>query len=355
VCAEVAARAPGRINLIGEHTDYNLGWVLPAAIELSATATVTARARRRLRFASAQFPDAVEFPLDAAAFAAPAPHWSDSLRGIAVLLDRIKPMPGADVLVASSVPIGAGLSSSAAVEVACALALARHAALELEPAALAQLCQRASHEFAGSRVGIMDFYIAAHARAGHVVVLDTRDLAARWLPWPGSAALLAADSGTRHQHATGDYNLRRAECEAAARALGVAALRDATPAMLAAAAATLDPTLLRRARHVVTENARVLEAAAAIECGQLVRLGRLLNASHASLRHDFEVSCPQLDRLAERCQRAPGVWGARMMGGGFGGSVLVLGEPAALAALAAQLGSPCWPVHPSAGAALLPA
>ncbi|MGH9393407.1 MAG: galactokinase, partial [Terriglobales bacterium] len=269
---------------------------------------------------------------------------------------------GADVFLHSEVPIGAGLSSSAAVEVALAYALSAETGLALGPIELAQLCQRASHEFASTRCGIMDLYIACEGRAGHIARLDTRSLEARWLAWPSAAGLLVCDSGVRHQHAGGGYNQRRAECEAAVAALSgryadLHSLRDLDLRQLESARATLDPALFARARHVVSENARVLAAAEALERADFPALGAALNASHASLRDDYQVSCPELDRLAALCQRHPGVWGARMMGGGFGGCVLALAEPAALPALEASLAGSCarasLRVHPGAGAARL--
>ncbi|MGN6593570.1 MAG: galactokinase [Terriglobales bacterium] len=326
-------RAPGRINLIGEHTDYNAGWVMPAAIDLEVTVAAASRAERSIRLHSEHFGETAEFLLDAGAREAVVPAWSRSLRGVALLLDRRQRMGGADLWLRSSVPVGAGLSSSAAAEVAVGYALARLAGIEIPPTELALLCQQASHEFAGSRCGIMDQYIACMSRRGAFAELDTQTLAVRWLPWPTDACLVAMDTGVRHDHASGEYNRRRGECEEAAARLGLATLRELSEEQLPQAQTRLPPLLFARCRHVVRENARVHAAAAALAAGDLAELGRLLDASHASLRDDYQVSCPELDLLADLCRRQAGVWGARMMGGGFGGCVLVLTQPAAAAQL----------------------
>ncbi|HET9784647.1 MAG TPA: galactokinase [Terriglobales bacterium] len=326
-------RAPGRINLIGEHTDYNAGWVMPAAIDLEVTVAAAPREERVIRLYSEHFDATAEFLLDAGGVDAAVPAWSRSLRGVALLLDRKRRMNGADLLLRSRVPVGAGLSSSAAAEVAVGCALAQLAGIEITPTELALVCQQASHEFAGSRCGIMDQYIACMSHGDAFAELDTQTLGVRWLPWPANACLMAVDTGVRHDHASGEYNRRREECEEAAARLGLATLRELGEEQLPRAQAKLPPLLYARCRHVIEENARVHAAAAALLADDLVELGRLLNASHASLRDDYQVSCPELDLLAEICRRQPGVWGARMMGGGFGGCVLVLLQPAAAAQL----------------------
>ncbi|HWG38319.1 MAG TPA: galactokinase [Terriglobales bacterium] len=358
-------RAPGRINLIGEHTDYNEGWVMPAAIEREARVHIELRADRCVRIHSAQFRDAAETNLDAAG--SPSAHWSASLLGVARLLDERARgrLRGAELVLDSNVPIGAGLSSSAAAEVAVGFALAHAQDLAIEPAQLAELCQRASHQYAGARCGIMDFYIACFGRAGQLALLDTRSLEARWIRWPQEAGLLICDTGVRHDHARGAYNQRRSECESAVHYLQAGhpapkALRDVSLDQLRAAEPGMDPRLFRRARHVVTENERVWAASAALARQDFAALGETLVASHLSLRDDFEVSCPELDAMVDLCLQQPGVYGARMMGGGFGGCALALVQPeriprlrAAIAAAYAKSEShqpEIWPCHPSPGA-----
>lgn len=342
-------RAPGRVNLIGEHTDYNDGWVMPAAIDLALCAAIASREDRQLRLHSEHYGEAAECSLDEPGTEAAVPVWSRSLRGVALLLDRwarthgAAPLAGADLLLASDIPVGAGLSSSAAAEVAVGYALAVVAGIRIERADLAYLCQQASHEYAGSRCGIMDQYIACLGRRDAFARLDVRTLAVCWLPWP-EASLVLCDTGVRHDNATNEYNQRRAECEAAVAVLRqthpeMRSLRDLDTATLAASGAALPPPLFARCRHVVSENARVAAAAQALQAGDLESLGKLLNASHASLRDDYQVSCRELDLLAELCRQPPGVWGARMMGGGFGGCVLALARPEAVAGLRAQVPS----------------
>ncbi len=350
------ARAPGRVNLIGEHTDYNEGWVMPLAIGLSCRAAIAMRNDAGVRLGSGQYGEVAEFALDSAA--APG-HWAAPLAGVLAILAREYGLArGADLWLESEVPIGAGLSSSAAAQAAVALAAAEAVGLAIPRPELARVCQRASAEYAGVRCGIMDPYIALTGRAGMVLLLDTRALTERWLAWPEAACLIVCDSGARHDHATGEYNQRRAECEAAAAALaarapGVRALRDVSVETLARAQGAMDATLWRRARHVVSENARVAAAAGALVAGDLERLGDLLNTSHASLRDDYQVSCAELDRLQAACVAQAGVYGARMMGGGFGGCVLALARPeraAAVQAAVAGAAARSWICRPAAGA-----
>lgn len=343
-------RAPGRINLIGEHTDYNDGWVMPAAIDLEVRVSIVPRERRRVRIWSEHFDEAAEFALDEAAVEADVPVWSRSLCGVVLLLDRKGKLPGAALELRSTIPVGAGLSSSAAAEVAVAVALASLAGLEIDRTELAKLCQQASHEFAGSRCGLMDQFIACHGRKGWFLQLDTRSLEMHWLPWPEEAGFVACDSGVKHDNAAGEYNQRRAECEMTAARLGLRSLRELAPQNLERSLRLLPPVLAARCRHVVTENERVLAAARALAEGNLTALGELLNASHASLRDDYQVSCPELDDLAELCRRQPGVYGARMMGGGFGGCVLALARPEAVAGLRRVLPGASWICRSSPGA-----
>lgn len=343
-------RAPGRINLIGEHTDYNDGWVMPAAIDLEVRVAIAPREGRRIRIWSEHFGETAEFSLDESGVEAGVPVWSRSLRGVALLLDRKDKLPGAALELRSTIPVGAGLSSSAAAEVAVGMALAAIAGLAPDRTELAKLCQQASHEFAGSRCGLMDQFIACHGRKGWFLQLDTRSLETHWLPWPEEACFVACDSGVKHDNAAGEYNQRRAECEMAVARLGLRSLRDLAPQSPVRSLRLLPPLLAARCRHVVSENERVLAAAAALAARDLAGLGELLNASHASLRDDYQVSCPELDALADLCRRHPGVYGARMMGGGFGGCVLALAQPEAVAGLQRALPGRSWLCRSAAAA-----
>jgi galactokinase len=314
-------RAPGRVNLIGEHTDYNEGFVMPVAIDFATYVDVTAREDRRLVVHSENYFETKEFDLDD-----PEPracgHWSDYVRGVAAMLERAgHRVEGAALRIRSDVPMGAGLSSSAAIEVACALALLRDAAMERT--ALAKLCQRAENEFVGVRCGIMDQFIACHARAGHALLLDCRTLDHRFVAVPRDVKLVIANTMVRHSLAAGEYNLRRAECEEGAAYFG-RSLRDVTSGDLERQGRGLAETVRRRCRHVITENARVIAASVALEEGDMHAFGKLMDQSHRSLVHDFEVSCAELDTMVEIAAQAPGVYGSRMTGGGFGGCTISL-------------------------------
>lgn len=362
----VTASAPGRVNLIGEHTDYNGGYVLPTAIPQRTHVALAPRDDARVRVASAAFDAAADPPADAppdtesgwtpgrsssppahggrgqgaggrsqgAPFSriwhytlgveAPGRGWLDYVQGVTAALRAVgHALGGFDAYVSSTVPMGSGLASSAALEVALLRALRKAFALPLDDVALAQVGQRAENDFVGARVGIMDQLAASLADAGTALFLDTRTLAHERLPLPADADLVVLDSGIQHQHASGDYNARRAECERACALLGVGQLRDLSLADLPRIAALPEP-LGRRARHVVTENARVLDAVAALRAGDLARLGALFYASHASQRDDYAVSIPEIDLLVALAADNPDVFGARLTGGGFGGSVVLL-------------------------------
>jgi galactokinase len=318
--------APGRVNLIGEHTDYNDGFVLPAAIDRLVLAAASRRDDGRLRLWSLQ----PEPPADLA-LAEVGPGkvegWAAYPAGVAWALAQAGvEVGGADLVVDGDVPAGAGLSSSAALECATATALADLEGAGLDRVALAALARRAENEVVGVPSGAMDQMVSMLGRAGHALFLDTRSLGTEQVPLPLEAAglcLVVIDTRAGHRLVDGAYADRRAACEAAAATLGVPALRDATPAQVEAAADALGEEGLRRARHVVTENARVLEAVRLLRAGELERLGPLLAASHASLRDDYEVSSPELDTAVEAAVAA-GAVGARMTGAGFGGSALAL-------------------------------
>jgi galactokinase len=338
---QVAWWAPGRVNLIGEHTDYNDGFVLPLAIPYGVAAAVAARPDGVLRVASAQVPGApVEVAVEALAPGAVS-GWAAYIVGVVwALRAEGHPVGGADVLVDGDVPLGAGLSSSAALGCAVAAALADGGGLALPRPELARLAQRSENAFVGAPTGIMDQSAALLATAGHALFLDTRTLAAEQVPLdlPGHhLALLVVDTRAPHALVDGAYADRRRTCAAAARTLGVPALRDVPAGGLDAALAALaDPVARRRVRHVVTENDRVLRTVDLLRRGDLRAVGPLLTASHESLRDDYEVSVPRLD-VAVAAALAAGALGARVTGGGFGGCVVVLVAAAAVPSLAAAV------------------
>jgi galactokinase len=342
--AEPAAvcRAPGRVNLIGEHTDYNAGFVMPVAIAFYTYAATRARSDGRLRMHSSHFDETVERQIAAGPKGVEPGaerHWSDYVWGVAqCLVAHGVALPGADLLIQGRVPIGAGLSSSAALEMAAALALTQSAGRSLDALTLATLCQRAENEFVGSRCGIMDQFSAAFGREGYALWLDCRSLDYRLVSLEvgdapdtaaASARLVICNTMVRHQHAAGEYNTRREECERGVAALSrlmprVRSLRDVTPEDLQGARPRLDEVIFRRCRHVVTENARVAAAVIALENRDFRRLGELMRESHSSLRQDYEVSCEELDLMVRLALEFDGVYGARMTGGGFGGCTVNL-------------------------------
>ena len=325
------SRAPGRVNLIGEHTDYNDGFVMPAALEFATLTAASQRPDRRLRVYSMIMDETCEFDLDSPP-PGPTGEWSDYILGVALILESTgRNLSGADLIVWSDVPIGAGLSSSAALEVSCAHALLTESGLPFDPIEIAQLCQRAENDFVGMRCGVMDQYIACCGVAGHALLIDCRSLESRNVAIAPDLRLLIANSRVRHQHAGGEYNLRREACEEGVRLLSrylgpIQALRDVTPKQLEAKRRKLPDLIYRRCRHIVTENARVLEAERALEAGDFVACGRAMNASHLSMRDDFEITCPEVDMLAGLAQTVKGVYGSRMTGGGFGGCTISLLE-----------------------------
>jgi galactokinase len=322
-------RAPGRVNLIGEHTDYNEGFVMPAAIDFSCWVAIGPRTDRRLGIFSENMQQTSECDL-ASGVPHPSRNWSDYPIGVAVMLERSGySLRGANLYIRSEVPLGAGLSSSAAIEVSVGFALLQVCGYEVDPVRLALLCQSAENEFVGARCGIMDQFTACYGRAGQALMLDCRTLDCRALHLPANVDLVVCNTMVRHQLAAGEYNTRRAECEDAVKRLaavlpGVHALRDVTSSDLEKHRFCLTPTLYRRARHIVTENERVRLAATALERGDLVAMRELMASSHRSLRDDYQVSCAELDAMVDIAGRQPGVYGARMTGGGFGGCTINL-------------------------------
>jgi galactokinase len=323
----VVVRAPGRVNLIGEHTDYNDGFVLPCAIDYETRVAASPREDARVRVVAADCHQASdEFRVDAPIAARPGMPWANYVRGVVAMLQQHGvALRGAELAIAGNVPQGAGLSSSAALEVAVLQALNTLHDLKLDATQIARLAQRSENEFVGCQCGIMDQLVSARGRAGHVLLIDCRSLEARPVPLPPGMAVMIVHSGVARGLVDSAYNDRRTQCEAAARHFGVRALRDLSLAQLEAGAAGLDPLVRRRARHVVSENQRTLDAADALAAGDASRLGHLMAASHASMRDDFEITVHAVDRLVEIAQRAIGEHGgARMTGGGFGGCVVAL-------------------------------
>ncbi|MBL8227903.1 MAG: galactokinase [Bryobacterales bacterium] len=315
-------RAPGRVNLIGEHTDYSEGFVFPAAIDYSTTVAASPRGGRQVTVRSKQCSGVAEFDLDAIARAG---DWADYVRGVAQQLELAGyRLQGADLEIDGQVPLGAGLSSSAALEVSSALALSSIAGHALAKREIAVLCQRAESEFVGLRCGIMDQYIACHGTAGHALVIDCRSLESRPAPLPSNVRLLVCNTMVKHELTGSEYNDRRADCEAAAKHFGVPMLRDVDEAMFDRGAAGLGERVRRRCRHVIAENARVLAAERCLRGGDLPGFGRLMRESHRSLRDDYEVSCEELDLMVSLAAECEGVFGARMTGGGFGGCTVNL-------------------------------
>ncbi len=328
-------RAPGRVNLIGEHTDYNDGFVLPAAIEFYCWVAAAARKDGKVAIYSENFNETVEASLNSLTPLGKN-HWSNYPLAVAWVMPQAgKPLTGANLYIAGEVPLGAGLSSSAAIEVAVGLALVSVSGLAVDRAELAQLCQKAENEFVGARVGIMDQFVSCHGRASHALMLDCRSLEYELVKLPANVQLVMCNTMVKHELASGEYNARRAECEEGVRNLRTAfpevrALRDVTLAQLEAHRQKLTPKVFARCRHVITENERVKSAVKTLHRGDSKALGALLQDSHRSLRDDYEVSCKELDLMVEIAMAQPGLIGARMTGGGFGGCTVNLVESAAV-------------------------
>ncbi|MBV6431524.1 MAG: Galactokinase [Bryobacteraceae bacterium] len=316
--------APGRVNLIGEHTDYNEGFVFPAAIGFFTTVEITPRPDRTVHLESEHYPDTFSFPLDDSD--ARARHsWTDYAQGVALALHHSGyPLTGANLSIRSDVPMGAGLSSSAALEVSCGLALAAASGHAISRLDLARVCLEAENEFVGMRCGIMDQFVSTHGREDSAILLDCRSLEYRVIHLPASVRLVICNTMVKHQLAGSAYNERRRDCEAAARQMGVRSLRDVTAAMFAESSAALPARAQLRARHVIGEIERTERAAEALAAGDLTLFGRYMHESHESLREAYEVSCAELDLMVELARAQPGVHGSRMTGAGFGGCTINL-------------------------------
>lgn len=322
-------RAPGRVNLIGEHTDYNDGFVLPCAIQFATLVAIAPRPDRKLVIQSAEFDQGFEFDLEHLPSKSQG-VWSDYAVGVAVILRNAgHVLQGANLLVHGTVPIGAGLSSSASVEVATALALLSLDDAVIPLSKIARLCQRAENEFVGARCGIMDQFVSCLGKSGHALLLDCRSLNFELVPLPERVKLMICNTMVKHELSGGEYNRRREECEEGVKIIsrsipGIRALRDVTPRQLAALSDNMPPVIYKRCLHVVEENARVLRAAEMFRSGNLSELKKLLSESHRSLRDLYEVSCRELDVMVEAAEGLPGYCGGRMTGGGFGGCTINL-------------------------------
>ncbi len=327
---EVVVRAPGRVNLIGEHTDYNDGFVLPMAIDRTVWVVLRPRSDRSVRVHALDFGAAGAFELDGLER---GEGWLEYVKGVAWALQEAGySLAGWEGVLGGDVPLGSGLSSSAAVELATLRAFHEVSGFPWDEEEMARLGQRAENGWVGANTGIMDQLISAAGREGYALLIDCRTLATEPVTLPPNTAVVVMDTATRHSHTDSGYNERRAECEAAASHYRVPALRDLTLERLEAGAAGLPEPVYRRARHVVTENARTLEAAEALREGDATTMGRLMNESHDSLRDDFDVTTDALNKMVECAREQDACYGARMTGGGFGGSAVALVEEPGAAA-----------------------
>jgi galactokinase len=355
------AFAPGRVNLIGEHTDYNDGFVLPMAIDRGVVIAFRPRADRRVRAHAALFAETRDLELDGIELRGVA-GWPGYVAGVAWALEQAgHRVPGLDLVIDADLPRAAGLSSSAALEVATARAWCAAAGISWDAVAMARLCHRVENEFVGVLCGMMDQFAAAVSQRGCATLLDCRTLVVNAVTIPINATVVILDTGVRRDLATSAYADRRAACAGAVSVLqaqlpGITALRDVDTAMLDRARARLDPVVYRRALHVVQENARPAALAAALRQGDLPGAGRLLNESHASLRDLYEVSCEELDQVTERARAHPACFGARMTGAGFGGCAIALVTQAGALDFARGMAGAARAVfvaRPEAGARLL--
>lgn len=321
-------RAPGRVNLIGEHTDYNQGLVLPAAIGMGVWAAVAPRTDRKIVVYSRQFAEQSEFELNETAVK--RGQWTDYVQGVALHLQKYGlALQGANILIQGDVPLGAGLSSSAALEIAIAFALTELAEKRFDPIDLAKLCQKAENEFVGARCGIMDQFISAMGERAHCLMIDCRSLEYSSLRIPDDICLVVCNTMVKHANASGEYNVRRAQCEEGVSRLvrllpNLSSLRDVSATQLQQSCLELPETIRKRCWHVVSEIQRVKDAVQALRQRDLFWFGELMRRSHCSLRDNYEVSCRELDFMVELAARQKGVYGARMTGGGFGGCTINL-------------------------------
>lgn len=325
--ATITIKAPGRVNLIGEHTDYNDGFVLPCAIDYETVIACAQRNDRLIRVIAADYDNEEDtFSLDEPILHSDAHPWANYVRGVVKhLMLRNKDFSGADMVISGNVPQGAGLSSSASLEVAVGQALKSLYDLPLDGVALALNGQEAENQFVGCNCGIMDQLISALGKENHSLLIDCRSLETRAVSMPENAAVVIINSNVKRGLVDSEYNARREQCEVAARFFGVKALRDVDPALFFSIQDELDPVVARRARHVITENDRTLAAADALASGDLKRMGELMAESHASMRDDFEITVPQIDKLVEIVKEVIGdKGGVRMTGGGFGGCIVAL-------------------------------
>lgn len=363
---DLLVRAPGRVNLIGEHTDYNDGFVLPCAIDYETCVAIGRRTDNLVHVVAADYGNQRDlFSLDKPITHHPDQRWSDYIRGVVKCLqERGHALRGLNLVVSGNVPQGAGLSSSASLEVAIGQAFKEALGLDISQAEIALNGQQAENQFVGCNCGIMDQMISASGEKDHALLLDCRSLETRLIPMPSNLAVLIVNSNVRRGLVDSEYNTRRQQCEAAARHYGVKALRDLDLAALEAGKDGLDEVSYRRARHVVGENTRTLAAADALASGDLARLGELMGQSHAAMRDDFEITVPAIDGLVEIIKAQIGSeGGVRMTGGGFGGCVVAVLRPekvaAAIAAVEAEyqarfgLKADCYVCRASAGAGQL--
>jgi galactokinase len=320
----IVGEAPGRVNLIGEHTDYSGGYVLPTVIPQTTAVGVAANADMQARLWSAAVPHDQQQARFTVGAETRAGNWSDYIQGAtAVLRAAGHRVGGFDAVIRSDVPLGSGLSSSASLTVAVLRALRDLFQLQIDEAVLAGLARRIETDFIGVPIGVMDPIACALGAVNHALFLDTRDLSWQLVRIPSTVEIAVVNSGISHNHATGGYRVRRQECEAAMRALGARDLRDLSAHQLRRLE-TLPQPLHKRARHVVSENARVLAAVEALRKRDMAGFGALMDGSHVSLRDDYEVSTPEIDRMVEIARKQRGVLGARITGGGFGGAIVLL-------------------------------